>query len=94
LSVLVAAGANSGVHLSTPAAITAAAAVAAAAVGPAVLPASRAALRLVRVALLGVILLVVRAKRERLTAILARECPILITHNGLLSIEVGKGSAT
>jgi len=84
------------VHLATPAAITAAAAaaVAAAAIGPAVLPARRTALRLVRVALLSVILLIVSAERERLTAILACECPILITHNGLLSIEVGKGSAT
>src|SRR3972149_447873 len=77
LGVLAALGTHGRVHL------TPAAAVSAAAVAPAGTPAGAtegAALGLVGVALFGVVLLVVRAERELLAAVLTCECPVFVAH--------------
>src|SRR5207253_4315429 len=84
LRVLAALRANGIVHLAWAAAVAAAtAAVAAAAAvvtGAAGLPAVRAALRLVGVSLFAMVLLVVRAERERCATVHTRKGPVLKAH--------------
>jgi len=84
LRVLAALRTDGVVHLARAAAVAATAAVAAAAAavvaGAAGLPTVRAALGLVGVTLFAMVLLVVRAKRERPATVYTRKGPVLKAH--------------
>jgi hypothetical protein len=74
--IFAALGTDGGMHLSRGSTIAAAVI----AFGTTGLAAGRTTLRLVGVALFGVIGLIVSAEGERLTAVLTGESPILVTH--------------
>src|SRR3970282_1402243 len=77
LGVVAALGTHGGVHLTPSAAVSAAAVASAGAPAGAT---EGTALGLVGVALFGVVLLVVRAERELLAAVLTCECPVFVAH--------------
>jgi len=80
------------VHFAPAAAVPSAATAAiSTAAGAAIRATGGTALRLVGVALLSVILLVVGGEDEFLAAVLTDECLVLIAHDGLLSVLLGKG---
>ena len=85
--------AGDGVHFAGPVttAVTVGGAIAAAPAGTPVRATAGTALGFVCVALFGVVLLIVRSERERAVAVHTGQGLVLITHDGLLSIEFGKG---